>query len=364
MKTLCSVSTIVLFSGLAVSTFGQGAPKAIEGYAVSVFTKGVAGKYSAPDSIAVLGDHIYIGYGDGNDPAGLDGKSNQIIEYDKWGNPLHIYTVVGHNDGLKVDPYTNQLWAMQNEDANPNLVIIDPATHTQKLYTFAQAPAHGGGYDDITFRNGKAYFSASNPANNPNLAPAIVEAKIVGDTIDVTPALEADATATDVVTGGSVTLNLQDPDSMILTPGNDILLDSQADSELILLHAPGTSFQSVTQIPLSSPFGTPQADDTVFALSDDGYILVSDTPANIVYKIRKKAFVPGTAFTAADGAADSSGAFIGFVGVLDMNFGDLRPVVTGFQDPHGMAFVKTHSDDDDGNGGGCRNNQSDSSQNQ
>jgi hypothetical protein len=336
----------VLFAGLAISVSGQ-TPTAIQGYSVSVFTKGANGN-SAPDSIAVLGDRIFIGYGDGNAPDGSDGKSNQIVEYDTKGNQLYAYTVVGHNDGLKVDPYTHKIWAMQNEDGSPNLVIIDPATHSQKLYTFAAPGAHGGGYDDITFRNGKVYFSASNPLNNPNAYPAIVEATLSGDTIDVTSALEGNAAATDVVTGASVTLNLQDPDSMTLTPSNDILLDSQGDSELILLHAPGKANQSVTLIPLSSPFGAPQADDTLFIPSDDGFVLLSDTPANTVYMIRKKKFVSGTAYTAAVGAPDANGKSVGFVGVLDLNFGDLRPIASGFQSPHGLGFVKTHNDDDDG----------------
>ena len=60
------------------------------------------------------------------------------------GRVVHIYKVKGHNDGLKVDPYNHKIWAMQNEDANPNLVIIDPETHDQKLYTFAAPPAAGG----------------------------------------------------------------------------------------------------------------------------------------------------------------------------------------------------------------------------
>jgi hypothetical protein len=354
MKLVQLSSTLVLLSSVVLSALGQ-APKAIRGYSVSVFAKGVNGKFSAPDSIAVLNDHVFIGYGDGNDPAGADGKSNQIVEYDSQGHLLYVYTVVGHNDGLKVDPSTGQIWAMQNEDANPNLVIIDPATHTQKLYTFAAPPPHGGGYDDIVFRNGKVYFSASNPANNPNQAPAIVEATFVGSTIDVTPALNGNATAVNSVTGTTVTLNLQDPDSMTLTPSNDILLDSQSDSELVLLHRPGMSSQSVTVIPLSSPFGTPQADDTLFVPSDEGFMLVSDTPADTVYAIRKNRFVSGTAFTAAVGAPDSSGNSVGFVGVLDLSFGDLRPVVTGFQSPHGMGFVKAHNDDDNDNGS-CRQN--------
>jgi|HubBroStandDraft_6_1064221.scaffolds.fasta_scaffold11236_3 hypothetical protein len=347
MKMRFVPSMMLLLSTLVLPASSQPAPTAIKGYSVSVFTTGVTGKYTAPDSIAVLDNHIYIGYGDNNDPAGLDGKSNQIVEYDLKGNVVHIYTVVGHNDGLKVNPYTHQIWAMQNEDANPNLVIIDPATRKQTLYTFAAPPPHGGGYDDIVFRNGKVYFSASNPAMNPNDKPAIVEATLAGNTIEVASALEGNATAFDVVTAASVTLNLQDPDSMTLTPSNDILLDSQGDSELIVLHHLGQASQSVTLVPLSSPFGTPQADDTLFIPSDKGFILMADTPANIVYKITRDGFMPGAAYTAAVGAPDASGASIGFVGALDLNFGDLTPVVTGFMSPHGMGFVKTRGDDDD-----------------
>ncbi len=162
------------------------------------------------------------------------------------------------------------------------------------------------------------------------------------------------ATAADEVTGSTVTLNLSDPDSMTLTLSNDILLDSQGDSELILVHNPGLSTQTNTLIPLSSPFGTPQADDTLFIPASEGFILVADTPANIIYKIGKPRFVPGTAFTAADGAADASGNFVGFVGALDLNFGDLRPVVTGFMDPHGLGFVSAHGDEGEQDGGSCK----------
>src|ERR1017187_8240850 len=284
-------SPLLVLSTLLIPASTQTPPHAVRGYSVSVFTKSVPGKYTKPDSIAVLDERIYIGYGDGNDPAGLYGKSNQIVEYDMSGRALFVYSVVGHNDGLKVNPYTHQLWAMQNEDGNPNLVIIDPETRHQSVYTFAAPPPHGGGYDDIVFRNGKAYFSASNPAMNPNAAPAIVEATFTGNSIEVVSALEGNATAKDVVTGASVTLNLQDPDSMTLTPSNDILLDSQGDSELVLLRRPGRSNQRVLVIPLSSPLGTPQADDTLFIPSEEGFILMSDTPGDTVYMIRKSEFI-------------------------------------------------------------------------
>lgn len=352
MKTFFASSTVLLISSLAIPAVTQSVPKAVDGYSVGIFARSVPGKYTQPDSIAVLGKHIFIGYGDGNDPAGLDGKSNQIVEYNMNGSVAFIYEVVGHNDGLKVNPYTHKLWAMQNEDGNPNLVVIDPANGEERIYTPAAPPPHGGGYDDIIFRDGKAYFSASNPAHNPNTEPALVEVKLQGDTFEVSSALEGNAKAKDVVTGAIVTLNLQDPDSTTVTPAHDILLDSQGDSELVLIHNAGLPKQSVLVIPLSSPFGIPQADDTIFTTSDDGFILAADTPANIVYKIHKNGFVPGTGYTAAVGAPDQSGASVGFVGELDLSFGDLSPVVTGFQSPHGMAFVNTDTDDNTG-GGTC-----------
>ena len=344
-----TLSAAFLLSGLvAMPAVGQstGGPQAQKGYDISIFTKGF-GDYSAPDSIVVADGHIFIGYGNGNLPDGSDGKSSNIIEYTKEGEVVHVYTVVGHNDGLKAVPGTPYLLAMQNEDANPNLVVIDTNTGSQRLYTFAATPPHGGGYDDIVIRNGKVYFSASNPANNPNNEPAIVQAKLSGGQITVSPLLEGNATATDVVTGDSVTLNLQDPDSMTLDPAGNILMTSQADAELVLVRKPGTSAQTVLQIPLTSPYGAAQADDTIFTPSDDGVILVSDTPANIVYAIHKNEFAPNVAYTAAVAGTE------GFVGRLDLDFGLLTPVVTGLQSPHGMAFLKTNDSGPDENKDRC-----------
>lgn len=312
-------------------------PAAEKGYTLSVFATSVPGQYTAPDSIAVFEDHVYIGYGDGNDPTGADGKSNMIVEYTRAGLKVYSFAVKGHNDGMKLDPYTHKLWVMQNEDANASLVIFDPVTRTQTTYT-VPPPAAGGGYDDITFMGGKVFLSASNPANNPNNEPAIAEATLVGTSVVVTPVLMGNATATDVLTGAPVTLNLQDPDSMTTSPGGDIVLDSQGDSELVVVRKATTAQQSVLQIPLSSPYGQPQADDTIFTPPADGFILVSDTAANIVYKIAKAEFAPGVAYSA--GVAGTTAA-PGFVGRLDLEFGELIPIASGMQSPHGMAFVKT-----------------------
>ena len=337
------VASAAMLLGVAPVFAQANAPTPVKGYTLSVFATGVVGQYTQPDSIAVYQDHVYIAYGDGNDPTGADGKTNRIVEYTRAGQKVYSFNVKGHNDGMKVNPYTHKLWVMQNEDANPSLVVFDPETRTKTLYSFAAPPQAGGGYDDIAFRKGKVYLSASNPAHNPNAEPAIVEAKLEGSQVVVTPVLEGTATATNILNGEQVTLNLQDPDSMTSTGSGELVLDSQGDSELVMVRRPGTKQQSVLQIPLSSPYGQPQVDDTLFTPDDDGFLLVTDTGADITYKIGKNIFVPGVAYSA--GVAGSSSA-PGFVGRLDLAFGQLTPIVSGMQSPHGLAFVKTGNQDD------------------
>lgn len=321
-------------------------PKVAQGYALSVFAKGTA-KYSKPDSIAVGRTAVYVGYGDGNAPDGSDGKNTQIVKYDLQGDVERVLSVKGHNDGLKINPVTHDLWALQNEDFNPRLVIFDADSNERTLYTF-QAPSNsGGGYDDIVFRQGKVYLSASNPSNTPNSGPAIVEAKLEGQTIAVTPVLDVNSLATDVVTGKTVTLNLTDPDSMTLDPSGDLFLTSQADSQLIVVRNPGKGkSQSVLEIPVTSPYGPAMVDDTLFTPNADGYILIADKNANTVYKLRKNAFVPGSAYSAAQASdGTTGGTTYSFVGKLDPEYGLLTPVVTNLGNPGGLAFVKTNAGD-------------------
>lgn len=346
-----SVYPALLRAGLIVSLFclaplAQAAtPKPVSPYELSVFASAPAG-LSAPDSIAVLGDHVFVGYGDNHKPDGSDGLPSQVVEYTMDGGLVHIYNVPGHNDGLKVDPKTRKLWAIQNEDANPNLVIIDTESRHETFYTFASTP-HGGGYDDVVFRDCQIFISASNPAHNPNNGPAIVSAHLQGNKVEVEPVLMGDANAIDIPTDDNIHLNLQDPDSMTLDPVGDIVLDSQADQELIIVINPGTSNQDVLRLPLTyrtkSGLTPVETDDTAFVTSNEGFILFTDKQLNQVYKLKKKAFVPGTAYTAADGGP--------FVGTLDITSGIITPIVFGVVNPGGMVFVNTSSHDDVDSGG-------------
>jgi hypothetical protein len=333
-----ALATVVLSSAAAVPALAQ---TAMSPYQLSVFASAPNGS-SAPDSIAVLRDHVFVGYGDGNAPGGTDGKSTQIVDYAMDGSVRYTYTVKGHNDGLKIDPSSHLLWALQNEDANANLVIINPKTHQQKLYTFGPT-LHGGGYDDVVFIGCKVYISASNPANNPNAGPAIVSATLDGNHVDVKPVLAGAAGAIDIPTDATVKLNLQDPDSMTLDPQGNIVLDSQADQELIFVSDPGSLIQRVLRLPLSYKTASGsmpvEVDDTAFVTSTEGFILFADKGSNKVFALKKKAFAPGAAYTAADGGP--------FVGTIDLTTGVITPIVTGLSSPGGLVFVDTTTRDGD-----------------
>jgi hypothetical protein len=345
------VMTLATFFVSGMAGVPAVAQTATSPYQLSVFASAPNG-LSAPDSIAVLRDHVFVGYGDGNAPDGSDGKSTQIVEYSMQGVVEHIYTVKGHSDGLKIDPSTHRLWALQNEDASPNLVIINPRTQQQKLYTFGPT-LHGGGYDDLVFRDCQVFISASNPANNPNKGPAIVRATLDGNSVDVKPVLAGNADALDIPTDSTVKLNLQDPDSMTLDPQGNIVLDSQADQELIFVSNPESSNQRVLHLPLSFETASGpmpvEVDDTAFVTSTEGFILFADKTLNKVFALKKKAFVPGTAYTAADGGP--------FVGTIDLNTGVITPIVKGLKGPGGLVFIDTtprEEDQREGNGNACR----------
>jgi hypothetical protein len=317
---------LILFLAMAATATAAAQVAAVPPYTVSVFATSVPHVYYQPDSITLWNGNVFIGYG--NNAKTTGGGHSTIVEYAMDGTVLHKMNVRGHNDGLKVDPKTNLLWALQNEDANPNLVIIDPRNWSWKRYTFAQ-PAHGGGYDDMSFIGDDVYISCSNPSNNPNTKQAIVKATLVGSRVAVTPVLLGNAIATDITSGHPIQVNLQDPDSMTTDPEGDLILDSQADAELIFVHHPGFTDQGVFHLALTSGGISAQIDDTVLAYSSQGVILVSDRDGETVYSITAPFFGPSEAYSAGPT----------FVGRLNTHTGVLTPVVTGMVSPHGMTFI-------------------------
>jgi arylsulfatase A-like enzyme len=304
------------------------------GYNASVFAVGPSGA-TQPDSITVDGLNVYVGYNNGAAKDGSSGSST-IAQFTPTGAKgtwmvAQTWSIPGHNDGLKVDPNTHLLWALQNEDANPTLVVIDPATAKTTQYTIKSVNS-GGGFDDIAFTGGKVFLTASNPTNNPNTDPAVVQVTLNGSTAITTPVLFGNATALNLVTHQMVTLNLQDPDSMTVDPHGNLLFTDQADNQLVTVLAPGTAKQSVTVLPLSDAAKNPvSVDDTLFNPGSTGEILVTDQTTGILYQVT----VPGGSSAQVFSAAQD----IGELGTTNLATGLFTPVLSGLGSPRGLAFL-------------------------
>jgi hypothetical protein len=331
LEDRCLPSLTVLAPGYAVSSF---APPPNLG----------AVQATGPDSIAVdrSGQHVFVGYNNGTVKDGSVPGLSTIVEFSATGTVLHYWQTPGHNDGLKIGPENGKVWALQNEDGNPNLVVINPRTTAAIAYTFP-TPDNGGtgtpgGYDDITFLNGKVYMTESNP-DPTSTGSAVVQVKLPADPainnqVIVRQVLPNNTTATNSVTGQTENLFLSDPDSMTAS-GNNLVFTSQADDEVLTIHNPGP-FQFVTVVHVQDATNTPvEVDDTLFTPSAQGTILVVDS-SGTVYEITGSAVQKGLVLSSGDASQT--------LGTLNPKTGLFTPIITGFaEQPKGLAFLPTGS---------------------
>lgn len=330
------VASSFLFGLLMISNpaFAQG-PVVQPPYQLSVFAKSANGNLQ-PDSIVQWRDSVLIGFGDHVAKDGSDGKSTAIVQYSLSGEVQRTFSVPGHNDGLRIVG-ENELWALQNEDANPNLIVIHLPSGQMSMFSFAPT-VHGGGYDDMVVKDGIVYMTASNPnlnAQGVNVFPALLRASLSGSTVDVAPVLNGNANATDIPTGTSVQLNLTDPDSMSIDPRGNIVLDSQADGELLFIRNPLSSNPQIGRLLITkSTGGSTTVDDTAFASGGNTFLLITDLAGDTIYRLDCPpfGFEPGVAYSASDSD--------GLVGTLNLDNGVLTPIVTGLGSARGLLFVR------------------------
>jgi hypothetical protein len=105
------------------------------GYTLSVFITAPT-KTMKPDSIIQVGSNLFIGYQNAGDvkDGSVPGLMNEVVEYDLTTSPpnlLKTFMVPGHVDGL-MEKSSTEIWAMANEDGNPELTVIDLTADTQK----------------------------------------------------------------------------------------------------------------------------------------------------------------------------------------------------------------------------------------
>jgi hypothetical protein len=304
---------------------------ALPGYTVCLFA-GATTSANHPDDIRVVGNKVWIAWQNSSAKDGSTTKPSTIGEYTTGGKLVKSWSVVGHADGMRMDPATHMMWVTANEDAKPRLYVINPASSTPTQYTLP-ATSWGGGLDDVEFSNGAAYSSASNPTLNSagkNPAPAIVKITLSGTKAVLTPALPGEAKATSLIPPmTATTLTLTDADSMTTDPQGDLVFMSQGDGDLLFIHGIGTSSQTVKYVSVGT-----QVDDTIWPTSSNGCLLASDNSSG-VFSICSNVWVPSTPIS----ASPNDATVINFIGTLSLSSGQLTPIVVGMGNPHGMAFL-------------------------
>jgi predicted secreted protein len=297
---------------------------------------------SAPDSLTIENGTIFVEYGNGADSTGAGGSST-IIQYDKAGHIKHSYTIAGSVDGLKFNPYTGQIWALQNQDGNSTLTLIDPVSHKVTGPLSFANPSATRGYDDVVFEGNKVFLSYTNPngAGDPTLVELVNGDRPNGLLLTST-ILTDGATGFDTVTGKIEAVPQSDPDSLKTAPNGDLLLTSGADGTIIDIQNPGTpnqevAFTTIQNISAAS-IGNAGLDDVIKPIATAGTFYLTDTKTNKVFSFH------ATGLNTNDYYA-SVGSLNAF-GQIDPTTGVFTPLVTAanagdmnFAAPHGVVFV-------------------------
>jgi len=295
---------------------------------------------SAPDSITIANGTFFIEYGNGADSTG-GGGSSTIVQYDKAGHIEHTYTIAGSVDGLKYNPYTGQIWALQNQDGNSTISLIDPVTHNVTGPLSVTNPSATNGYDDVVFKGDKVFLSYTNPTGTGD--PVLVQL-LNGDhpsgTLLTSTILSDGATGFDTVTGKIEAIPLSDPDSMKLASNGDLILTSGADATIVDVHNAGTASQSVsfTKIKKTNSVAASGLDDVIKPSATAGTFYLTDTKTNKVYSFHATGLNVNDYYV----SLGSQKAF----GQVDPTTGVFTALVTGanagdinFASPHGIVFV-------------------------
>jgi hypothetical protein len=137
---------------------------------MTVFASAPSGA-SNPDSLTVSKDSIWVEYGNTASSSGGGGDST-IVQYGLDGSVQNTITLPGEVDGLKIDPLTGVIWALQNQDGNSTLSFIYPPTGQVSAtpLTYSSPYVYGAnstrGFDDVAFVGRTVYLSETNPSKS------------------------------------------------------------------------------------------------------------------------------------------------------------------------------------------------------
>jgi len=332
-KQISRIAIASLVLTMASSTYAQHIRR------ITTLASGTAVKATGPDSIALTKNSLWVSYTNGADSTGLSGSST-VVQYKLNGEVRHTYSIAGSVDGLKVDPRTGLVWALQNQDGNSTLSLINSKRHTVTgpIPYAVKSSVHG--YDDVVFRLNQVFLSYTNPAAPTD--PTIQLLQNASNPLAVTPILLMGATGTNLATGQANQPTTQnDPDSLKLTPTGDLMLSSGDDGQLIFVEKPGKPDQSISFLQLLDPstgLHVSGLDDAVFATAREGSFYLADTGNNRILKIEVDHVAVGTLFASVGSLNELT--------VVDIHTGLATPFLSNLNGPHGLEFV-SRSDDDE-----------------
>lgn len=293
----------------------------------SVFATGTPLGATQPDSVVAGDGSLWVAYTNGAASDGTGGSST-VVRYSFSGSVTNTWTIAGNVDGLRVDPNGN-VWALQNNDGNSTLTVINPVTNGTTPYTYGNTYTNiaNQGFDDVEFLNGKTYLSETNPP--AGTSPIIWQLTSgLNNPLQVAAILTSTFTGTNLATGTPQSTTIGDSDSLILDGAGDLVLTGESDQEIVIVHNPGAANQSESFINLTGLTSTQNPDDTVFPNAANGTFYVADTGGNTVYAINATGLTPGSVYV------DVGTIF----GLLNLSTGAVTPIFTGVS-PHGVFFV-------------------------
>jgi hypothetical protein len=345
-------STKTLMSSLAsalITMVGPAAWAAPVITGVTVFANGGAVSGTQPDSITHAGGSVWVEYGNGVDSTGVIPGDSTIVQYSTSGAIEHTYQISGEVDGLKVNPVTGMVWALQNQDANSTISLINPTTGTVTgPFMYASPPYkygpnsgpnanNGRGYDDVAFLGKQVFLSYTNPASPTD---SVLQMLDQGDNPSGT------LTTTSILIAEQTGIPSPDIDSLKTTPSGDLVLTSEgdgvptSDGRFTLIAHAGEMNQTVTTVRVTDGMGNnvQGMDDVLFPGAIAGTLYVTDTNSNNVYAITLKGLNPNEPIV-------SLGSF-DEVGLVNLATGVATPLITGadlpdgvLNSPHGLDFI-------------------------
>src|SRR5580700_9201631 len=165
LMQLANQTKLVVTAIAAIALFTV--PAGASSFTPSVFATGGAISSTSPDSVVFGDGSLWVSYQNVADSTGASGSST-IARYSPGGTLIRTWTIAGNVDGLRIAP-NGQVWALQNNDGNSALTVINPVTNATKSFTYgttytANGNSLGRGFDDAEFLKGQVFLSETNPS--------------------------------------------------------------------------------------------------------------------------------------------------------------------------------------------------------